>query len=133
MVHEPCAVSFCAVPALHCSGCCAPVLQKLPAGHAWHSPAASSPLALPKRPAGHESAALLPRGQYTPSPHASQLVAPAEPCSVPAAHGAQLLKPLALATLPAPHGVGCVAPVPQLCPGQHSVHWSSEVTPLELP
>ena len=61
--HAPCAVSFCAVPALHRSGCCAPVLQKLPAGQTWHWPAASSPLSLPKRPAGHESAALLPRGQ----------------------------------------------------------------------
>ena len=60
LAHEPCAVSFCAVPALHCSGCCAPVLQKLPAGHAWHPSAATSPISLPKRPAGHDCAALLP-------------------------------------------------------------------------
>ena len=58
LAHEPCAVSFCAVPALHCSGCVAPVLQKLPAGHAWHSPSAASPLALPNRPDGHDSALL---------------------------------------------------------------------------
>ena len=133
LAHEPCAVAFCAVPALHSSGCCAPVLQKLPARHVWQSPAASSPVALPNRPAGQDSAALLPSGQYTPSPHASHAVAPAEPCIVPAAHAVQLLKPLALALLPAAHGIGRVAPVLQLYPGQHGVHCSSEVTPLELP
>merc|ERR1711995_180132 len=79
--HDAASASTDTVPGAQSVGCCAPVLQKLPAGHAWHPSAASSPLSLPKRPAGHESAALLPSGQYTPSPHVSHAVAPAEPCS----------------------------------------------------
>ena len=131
-MHEPCAVSFCAVPALHSSGCCAPVLQKLPAGHLWHPSAASSPLALPKRPAGHESAALLPSGQYTPSPHASHAVLPGSACSSPAAQSTQLPKPVAFATLPAAHGAGWVAPVLQLCPAQQASHSSAPPTSVRL-
>ena len=60
--HAPCATAGCTVPGLHAVGCSAPVLQKKPAAHLRHSPSTSSPLALPKRPAGHERAALLPKG-----------------------------------------------------------------------
>ena len=70
------------MPGLHGIGCSAPVKQKLSGGHAWHSPSAASPLTLPKRPAGHESAALLPADRLVRAPvplardgHASELAA----------------------------------------------------------
>ena len=102
------------LPAAHAMGCSDPVLHEWPNGHGWHSPSAASPLALPNRPAGHESAALLPGGQYAPGPQAMHAVLPVAACIVPAAHGTQLLKPVELATLPATHSVGSVAPVLQL-------------------
>ena len=51
---------------------------------------------------------------------------------MPALHGVQLLEPVALATLPATHGVGCVAPVLQLCPGQHASQPSALCTSVRF-
>lgn len=87
---------------------------------------------MPNLPAGHESAALLPRGQYAPCSQTSHAVLPSVLCIVPAAHGTQASKRVALATLPAVHGMGSVAPVLHEWPGQHSSHCSSLCTPERL-
>ena len=51
------------VPGKHGVASAAPVPQKCPLGQGWHSSSVARPLSLPKRPAGHESAPLLPSGQ----------------------------------------------------------------------
>ena len=108
-------------------------MQKAPTGQAWHSVSVPSPLSLPKRPAGHESAALLLAGQNSPSPQVSQAVWPARPCIVPGKHTLQVPLPVVLATVPGRHGVGSDAASGHAWPLGQTVQLACAISPVALP
>ena len=121
------------VPGSH--GVCAsePVGQNVPGSHGRQSPRLliASSDGLLRRPAGHESAADAPEGQYWPGVvtcvHALHAVSPSSSWKLPALHGRHSLAAVSLLNVPGAQGVSASEPVGQKLPAPQTMQSSTLV------
>ncbi len=113
-------------PSMQASGCHAPLVQALPAGHAEHSACDVMFSRAPKEPASHGNGCTLPSGHRCPSGHGSHAVAPGVLTKLPASQRRHSAIPSSGAVLPGRHGRHASALtccVSGLCvPASHSWH-----------